>query len=127
MKKTTLGPGELIEAVELPYPAKPAKSFFRKIGTRSAQAISKTVGAGLLWTAGGKVSDCRLAFGSVAPTVRRLKTVEDFLKGKRLTPALAKEAAALTAKDISPIDDLRSTRAYRLAVTANLVRDFLST
>lgn len=127
VKKTTLGPGELIEAVELPYPAKkPSASFFRKIGTRSAQAISKTVGAGLLWTAGGRVSACRLAFGSVAPTVRRLTAVEAFLKGRRLTPALAAEAAALTAKDISPIDDLRSTRAYRLAVTANLVRDFLA-
>ena len=125
VKKTTLGHGELIEAVELPYPARPARQMFRKIGTRAAQAISKTVGAGLLWLEGGKVSACRLAFGSVAPTVRRLKTVEAFVLGKRLTPALAKEAAALVPQDISPIDDLRSTRAYRLAVTANLVRDFL--
>ena len=126
VKKTTLRRGELIEAVELPYAARPSRRFYRKVGTRAAQAISKTVGAGLLWLKGGVVADCRIAFGSVAPTVRRLKTVEDFVRGKRLTPALAKEAAALSAADISPIDDFRSTRAYRLAVTANLVRDFLS-
>ena len=126
VKKTTLAAGELIEAVELPYAEKPARQFFRKIGTRAAQAISKTVGAGLLWTKGGKVTDCRLAFGSVAPTVRRLKIVETLVCGEKLTPALAKAAAALVAKDVSPIDDIRSTRAYRLAVTANLVREFLA-
>ncbi|MBI5202824.1 MAG: FAD binding domain-containing protein, partial [Elusimicrobia bacterium] len=52
VKKTTLAAGELIEAVELPYAGKPSKGFFRKIGTRAAQAISKTVGAGLVWTQG---------------------------------------------------------------------------
>ncbi|MBI4345941.1 MAG: xanthine dehydrogenase family protein subunit M [Elusimicrobia bacterium] len=126
VKKTTLAAGELIEAVELPYPGKPARQFFRKIGTRAAQAISKTVGAGLLWTRAGKIADCRIAFGSVAPTVRRLKAVEEFVKGKRLGADLAREAAARVERDISPIDDLRSTRAYRLAVSANLVREFLS-
>ncbi|MBI5201100.1 MAG: xanthine dehydrogenase small subunit, partial [Elusimicrobia bacterium] len=75
---------------------------------------------------GGTVTECRLAFGSVATTVRRLKTVEAFVAGKKLSPALAKEAASLVAQDIAPIDDIRSTRAYRLAVTANLVRDFLA-
>ena len=126
VKKTTLAKGELIEAVELPYAPAPSRQFFRKIGTRAAQAISKTVGAGLLWIHAGKVADCRIAFGSVAPTVRRLRTVEDFVRGKRLTPRLAGEAAALAERDISPIDDVRSTRRYRLAVTANLVRDFLT-
>lgn len=126
VKKTTLAPGELIEAVELPYLAKPARGFFRKIGTRAAQAISKTVGAGLLWTTKGKIAECRLAFGSVAPTVRRLATVEAFVRGKRLSSDLARQAAALVAEDISPIDDVRSTRRYRLAVTANLVREFLA-
>lgn len=126
VKRTRLEPGELIEAVELPYPARPARAMFRKIGTRAAQAISKTVGAGLLWLEKGKIGACRLAFGSVAPTVRRLRTVEEFVVGKKPGPELARRAALLVERDISPIDDIRSTRAYRLKVTANLVRDFLS-
>lgn len=126
VKKTRLEPGELIEAVELPYPAKPSRRMFRKIGTRAAQAISKTVGAGLLWLKQGRISACGLAFGSVAPTVRRLTTVEEFVLGKRPGPELARQAALLVERDISPIDDIRSTRAYRLKVTANLVRDFLA-
>ena len=50
VKKTTLDPGELIEAIDLPFPAHPpTRQFFRKVGTRAAQAISKTVAAGVLW------------------------------------------------------------------------------
>lgn len=127
VKKTTLGPGELIEAVELPVPFPPPdRQFFRKVGSRLAQTISKTMGAGLLWfNTNGTVRELRLAFGSVAPTVRRLPSVEAYAAGKRLTPDIVEECAQLAAQDISPIDDIRSTRQYRLVVTQNLVRRFL--
>jgi len=128
VKKTTLGPGELIEAVELPVPARPpSRALFRKVGTRAAQAISKTVFAGLLWLAkDGAVEDVRLAFGSLAPTVRRLSAAEAFLKGRRLDSESAAQAAQLLISDVSPIDDLRSTRAYRLEVSRRLMTRFLS-
>jgi xanthine dehydrogenase small subunit len=127
VKKTTLRPGELIEAIELPLPAKkPQRQMFRKVGTRAAQAISKTVAAGLLWLApDGTVRDVRLALGSMAPTVRRLQTVERFLAGRRLTPAVITEAASLVAADVTPIDDVRSTAVYRLATSQRLVEAFL--
>src|SRR4029453_7288204 len=49
-KRTSLAPGELIEAVRIPLPPRPpTRQVFRKVGTRAAQAISKTVAAGLLW------------------------------------------------------------------------------
>jgi CO/xanthine dehydrogenase FAD-binding subunit len=127
VKKTTLRPGELIEAVFLPFPDKaPARSLFRKVGTRAAQAISKTVFAGLVWTAkNGEVARARLAFGSMAPTVRRLHAAEAFLKGRRLDPVTIAAAAELLANDVSPIDDIRSTREYRLTASRNILADFL--
>ncbi len=75
VKKTTLEPGELIEAIELPMPARPPdRQIFRKVGTRAAQAISKIVLAGVLWLAkDATVADVRLALGSMAPTPRRLR------------------------------------------------------
>ena len=124
VKRTTLAPGELIEAVELPFP--PAgRSFFRKVGSRSAQTISKAVGAGLLVQRKGLVEDLRVAFGSVAPVVRRLRAVEGFLKGKRLSPETVERSCELLREDVSPIDDIRSTREYRLKVCENILRDFL--
>lgn len=127
VKKTHLKPGELIEAVELRVPAAPpSRALWRKVGTRAAQAISKTMFAGLLWTRkDGTVTEARLAFGSLAPTVRRLRAAESFLHGRRLDAAAAAQAAALLDKDVSPIDDIRSTRDYRLKVSRNILRRFL--
>ncbi|MFI5345707.1 MAG: FAD binding domain-containing protein [Elusimicrobiota bacterium] len=127
VKKTSLKPGELIEAIELPFPAKtPTRGLFRKVGTRAAQAISKTMFAGLIWVKkDGTVEDVRLAFGSLAPTVRRLAAAEGFLKGRKLDAAAVAGAADLLTSDVSPIDDIRSTRDYRLDVSRNLIVRFL--
>jgi CO/xanthine dehydrogenase FAD-binding subunit len=127
VKKTTLGPGELIEAIDLPIPGTPpARQFFRKVGTRAAQAISKTVAAGTLWlNADGTVADVRLALGSMAPTVRRLSTVEAALIGQRITPEVVQTAVARATDDVSPIDDVRSTANYRLATSQRLLEAFL--
>ncbi len=126
VKKTTLKSGELIEAVFLPYAAAPARGVFRKVGTRAAQAISKTMFAGLIWTAkNGEVTEARLAFGSLAPTVKRLYAAESFLKGRRLNDTAIHAAVELLSNDVSPIDDIRSTREYRLVVSRNILSAFL--
>lgn len=127
VKKTTLKPGELIEAVFLPFPEEtPTRGIFRKVGTRAAQAISKTVFAGLVWNGkGGVLTEARLAFGSMAPTVRRLHAVEGFLRGRRLNDISISAAAELLTNDLSPIDDIRSTREYRLRVSRNILIAFL--
>jgi len=104
---------ELITAVEVPPVV--GKQWFRKVGTRAAQAISKVVFAGV------RGLETRLAIGSVAPTVLRLARTEAALDKGSLDDALA----ALT-QEIAPIDDLRSTADYRRTVAANLVRQFWS-
>ncbi|TBR23785.1 xanthine dehydrogenase family protein subunit M [bacterium] len=126
VKKTHLAPGELIESVHLPHPPKPSRQLFRKIGTRAAQAISKTMMAGLLWLErDGAVREVRFALGSMAPTVKRLHAAEEFLRGRRLDRPTVDKAVELLAADVSPIDDVRSTRAYRLRAAQNVFRGFL--
>jgi CO/xanthine dehydrogenase FAD-binding subunit len=126
-KKTTLRPAELITAVEVPFLARrPSRQLFRKVGTRAAQALSKTVAAGLLWLdKKGRVQELRFALGAMAPTVRRLRAAEEYVAGRRLTPATVDRAVELLAEDVSPIDDVRSTAAYRLATSRALFRRFL--
>jgi CO/xanthine dehydrogenase FAD-binding subunit len=104
-------PDELITAVEVP--AVEGKQWFRKVGTRAAQAISKVVFAGV------RGATPKLALGSVGPTVVRLPRTEKALGSGSLEHALAE-----LAREISPIDDLRSTADYRRQVAANLVREF---
>lgn len=128
VKKTHLQPGELIEGVELTTPkTPPTRRNFRKVGTRAAQAISKTVFAGLLWMNKDRtVDDVRLALGSVATRVRRLEHVETHLTGRKLDAKTIEGALNLLSRDIHPIDDIRSTQEYRMTVSRNLIASFLS-
>ena len=74
---------------------------------------------------GGLVEDVRLGLGSMAVTVRRLSAVEAALKGRKLDPTGVERALALLGKDVSPIDDIRSTAEYRMTVSRNIIRSFL--
>lgn len=114
-RRSVMRPDELIAAVEVP-PVE-GKQWFRKVGTRAAQAISKIVMAGVRPADGAPP---RLALGSVAPTVIRLPRTESSLG----SGATADEAARLLTEEIRPIDDVRSTAEYRLRVSANLLRRF---
>ena len=127
VKRTSLRRAELIASIEMPFlPTRPRRQMFWKVGTRAASAISKIVAAGLLWlNRDGTVRELRFALGSMAPTVRRLRHVERFLVGKKPAGRVLDEACAFLAKDVEPIDDIRSTAAYRLEVSQNLLRSFL--
>jgi CO/xanthine dehydrogenase FAD-binding subunit len=120
-----LEPDELIAAVRLPFAPPGAFPFFRKVGTRRAQSISKVVFSGLIHTGrGGRADLVRLAWGSVAPVTLRAAEAERAILGH--VPAAAVDAArAALARDIAPIDDIRSDRAYRMAVAGNVLAQFL--
>jgi CO/xanthine dehydrogenase FAD-binding subunit len=113
-RETAMHPDELIVAIEVP-PVE-GRQWFRKVGTRAAQAISKVVMAAV------RAPRPRIALGSVAPTVVRVPRTEALLAGGG---SLA-EAQATLADEIQPIDDLRSTAAYRRQVSANLLAQFWS-
>lgn len=102
---------ELITAVEIPPVGQ--GQWFRKVGTRAAQAIAKVVLAAV------RSPEPRVALGSVGPTVVRLPRTEAALAGNDLDRAVRE-----LEQEIRPIDDLRSTAAYRKAVAANLLRRF---
>src|SRR5919199_5410625 len=71
-RQTVMRADELIARVRLPRPAEGARHFYRKVGTRRAQAISKVCFAALAEAgAGGAIDEARIALGSVAPTVVR--------------------------------------------------------
>jgi len=121
-----LEPDELITAIALPFPPPRSIPFFRKVGTRRAQSISKVVFCGLLVRgANGAIQAARLAFGSVAPVPVRARHAERTLIGGKPGLGAAARARAALARDIAPIDDIRSDRDYRMAVAGNLVEQFL--
>ncbi len=125
-KKMDRRPDELIVSVRLPLPTRGWREYYRKVGARRYQAVSKTSLAGRVRFAQDRsVSDIRLVFGSVAPYTLRAFVTEEVVRGRELTPETIGEAAMALQDEISPIDDLRSSAAYRRRVSGNLLRDFL--
>ncbi len=124
-RATVRRPEELLVAVHLPAAPRDGVQFFRKVGTRQAQAISKVVLAGVLTGGGETVREARLAIGSVGPTPLRLSGVESVLTGARLDDATIARALEALDAAIAPIDDIRSDAAYRRVVAGNTLRQFL--
>ena len=124
-KKMQLASDELLRAIRLPRRAKAWKQYYRKVGTRKAQAISKVCFAGAALVDAGTIRDIRIALGSIAPIVLRAVKTEDALRGARLTPGVVTAAKEALLHEISPIDDIRSTARYRLRVAQNLLEEFL--
>ena len=120
VRKVALKPGELVTGICVPY-LPGAKGVFRKIARRNEVDLSTVCGT-VLRTG----NDYRIAMGSVAPTPLRLPKTEALLAGKALTDALIDEAAALAPTEVSPIDDVRADRQYRLDIVSYLVRDALN-
>ncbi len=105
-------PDELIIAIEIP--PIDGRQWWRKVGTRRAQAISKIMMAGVR---GARV---RIAIGSVAPTVVLATDTAALLANG----GSVSEAQQTLRREITPIDDARSTGTYRRQVAENLLAAF---
>ncbi|HVS89901.1 MAG TPA: xanthine dehydrogenase family protein subunit M [Candidatus Acidoferrum sp.] len=123
-KQMDLRSDELIRGIRLPRGKRDWKQYYRKVGTRRAQAISKVCFAGAARVHAGRIVDVRIALGSVAPTVLRAVETEKTLRGERLSPAILRAAQKVLAREIAPIDDMRSTAHYRRRVAQNLLAEF---
>ena len=126
-----LGPGkterkedELLLQIILPPQPLGASSAFIKI-SRVAADLAKASIAAMLVRNGNTIAECRLALGSVAPTVVRMPRAEAFLKGKTFSDEVLEQAGQMVSEDIRPIDDFRSTAQYRRKVCRAITVDVL--
>jgi CO/xanthine dehydrogenase FAD-binding subunit len=123
-KQIALREDELIRAIRLPRGNSGWLEYYRKVGTRRAQAISKVCMAAVARMGAGRIADVRIALGSVAPTVLRPLETENLLRGERPAASTIRAAQEILAREIAPIDDMRSTSRYRLRVAQNLLAEF---
>jgi len=124
-RRTVLEPDELVLAVRVPKLNEGERDLYWKVGTRRAQAISKTVLAARAQISGEKVESIGIGVGSVAPTVVRATRTEQLLSGEVINASLVEQARRMIAEEIAPITDLRSTEHYRRSVTGNVLVKFL--
>jgi CO/xanthine dehydrogenase FAD-binding subunit len=129
-KRTALAPGELLTRIRVARPAPGAFHFYRKVGTRKAQAIAKVCLAAYGRLEGGRGVEFRAAFGAVAPVPTRALRAEALVIGRGAGELDLGAVRAALAQDITPIDDIRSSAKYRRFVSERLflamLKDFLA-
>jgi carbon-monoxide dehydrogenase medium subunit len=122
--KSAAGVKGLLTEIDVPIPPAGSKGVYLKHAVRGAMDIAMVGVAVMLTPDAGKnnVQDVRIGLGAVAPTPVRAPKAEALLRGKTLTAALVKEAAAMAASEASPISDQRSSAENRRWIVEALTR-----
>ncbi len=121
-RKVDLAPDELLTRISFPALNEQQTGTFIKLGLRRAQAISVVNVAVVVERApDGTVTQAAISLGAVAPVIVRAEAAEAFLIGRQLDAATIAGAAGLARDAAAPIDDIRASAAYRLAMVQTLV------
>ena len=101
--------------------------FYKKVGSRKAETITKVSFMGGYKVEGGIVKELRIAFGSVAVKVVRSPEIEQKYTKISVNELRARVDDIVNEYDwiVTPITDQRSTKEYRKKVAFNLLRAFL--
>jgi len=124
-KKSTRAADEIIVAVEFALPPAGSPWYWRKVGARRAQAISKVALAGVAVVDAGQVTRLGLGMVSVAPVTALMAATRALALGSPLAAITGEALDRAVDADVAPIDDVRSTQEYRRHVARALTRDLL--
>jgi carbon-monoxide dehydrogenase medium subunit len=113
-RATVLEPAEILVAIEVPPPAAEEGAASLRQGGRLSLSLPVASVAAVVAMEGPVCRKASLAVGAVAPTPILAPSVGEFLGGKRLTDAVLADAGRRAAGETRPIDDVRSSKEYRL-------------
>lgn len=123
VRRTVMQPDEILTNIAFQPMKANERGMFIKLALRRAQAISVVNVAVVLEfeNAEGKVAaspvkQARITLGAVAPTIIHAPEAESFLIGKKLNDDVIAEASRLAAGAAKPIDDVRGSAEYRVAM-----------
>ncbi|MEC9247283.1 MAG: xanthine dehydrogenase small subunit [Pseudomonadota bacterium] len=122
--KQDRAPGEFVEAVHVPVPDAASRFAVWKISKRRDEDITAVLGAFDIRITDGRVEAARIAYGGMAATPKRAKSVEKALAGKAWTQETVEAALSAYERDFQPISDMRASADYRMMVAKNLLRRF---
>ena len=124
-RRTVLAPDELMVAIHVPRPQRPATSAFVKLGARRYLVISIAMAAATLEIEAGRIVTARVAVGACSAVARRLPALERELAGAPVDRALIERVQSAHLAPLAPIDDVRGSAAYRQDAVLTLLRRLL--
>jgi CO/xanthine dehydrogenase FAD-binding subunit len=120
--KTLLKPGEIVTSIHFPLPPQGHKGKYLKLGRNVISDLS-IVGVAVLGYPDDSVKSkfrFRIALASVAPVPLIAGDAEEILASQTLSDAVITKAAEAAMNACHPIDDVRSSAAYRQAMVFRL-------
>ncbi len=122
-RRTNRRPEEILSAITIPRRLENSASTFLKLGARRYLVISiAMVAANLLIDDHGKIAEALLACGACSASALRLYELERSLKGVAALKGIGKRVQQKYLAELSPIDDMRATAAYRIDAALVLVQ-----
>ncbi|MBI4550995.1 MAG: xanthine dehydrogenase family protein subunit M, partial [Candidatus Latescibacteria bacterium] len=117
-RENILKPNEIITEIILPNPTPNAKSLYLKVRERQSIDFALVSVAAMITVANGVCQEARIVLGGVAPIPWRVPDAETFLRGKRISEAVANSAAEAALEGAKPMRD----NAYKVTIAKVLVR-----
>jgi CO/xanthine dehydrogenase FAD-binding subunit len=113
VRKTVLGPDELLVEFAIPAPGPRSGGSYIRHTPRRELDIAVVGVASQVTLSDGVCAKARIALAAVAPTPVRATAAERALEGQPLTPARIEEAARLAVEAARPISDQRGSVEFR--------------
>ncbi|MBI4550900.1 MAG: xanthine dehydrogenase family protein subunit M [Candidatus Latescibacteria bacterium] len=117
-RENILKPNEIITEIILPNPTPNAKSLYLKVRERQSIDFALVSVAAMLTVVNGVCQEARIVLGGVAPIPWRTPDAETFLRGKKISEAVANSAAEAALEGAKPMRD----NAYKVTIAKALVR-----
>ena len=122
--ETVLNPDEIITEVFVPKMPPNSGSAYLKFLPRTADDYATVSAAAVLTLdkSKKKISDVRIALGSVGTTPIRAKDAEALLRGQPVKPEAFREAAEKAKEAVDPVTDFRGSAGYKKEMAGVFVR-----
>jgi xanthine dehydrogenase small subunit len=120
-RQTDLTEDEYLARIHVPLASTTGFHRFYKSSKRIEDDISSVLGAFSFTGSNGVIDSSRIAFGGMAATPVRLTGVEARLNGKQVDEDLIAEASAALPGEMTPLNDVRSSAAYRSAMASAML------
>ena len=118
---TALEPHEILTEIRIPVPSRDSGYCYAKLKRKTGD-FATAAAAVLLKFDGDNVLDASIALTNVGPTALKATDAENALRRRPLTDTTIDEAARLAMAACDPVEDLRGSVAYKVAMTGEMTR-----
>ncbi|OUR96265.1 hypothetical protein A9Q84_07865 [Halobacteriovorax marinus] len=123
-KDLDLKPSEFIKGISIPYYKENEQVKLYKVSNRKDMDISLVTFAAKYQVKNDVISEMQIAVGGVGPVVLRVDKTEKELIGKPFETSAFEKAGNILKSEVTPIDDVRGSAAYRKVLSKNLLMKF---